>query len=79
MKTLILILGLAALGSCYSHRELQVEVVNAELVKIDTVYRMNDQQKQLTWKCNDNIEYVSYASLKSQYIVGTRMTVFRTR
>jgi uncharacterized protein YcfL len=82
MKTL-LILALAAivLAGCYSRREIQVEMVSAQLIKIDTIYRYaGDQTKQqLTWRDNENMEYISYAPLQNSYFVGTRMAVLRTR
>lgn len=85
MKTIIPILILAAVGltSCYSRREIQVEMVSAELVKIDTIYRFaGDEQQpkqQLTWRDDQNTEYVSFVPLKTSYLVGTRMSVLRAR
>jgi hypothetical protein len=82
MKTLIfLLLAVVSLASCYSPREIQVEIVSAQLVRIDTVFRyVNDKSQQLlTWRDTENIEYVSYVPLYASYTVGTRMAVLRKR
>lgn len=80
MKTIVGLLTLVLLGSCYSKKEIQVEMVSAELIRIDTVYRnAHFQQQQLTWRDEFNLEYVSFATLGRQFQVGTRMTVLRTR
>jgi len=82
MKTMIvLLLALVALASCYSPREIQVDIVSAQLVRIDTVFRyVNEKTQQvLTWRDNENIEYVSYVPLQASYTVGTRMSVLRKR
>jgi hypothetical protein len=82
MKTMIVLLFvLVALASCYSPREIQVDIVSARLVRIDTVFRyLNDKSQQvLTWRDNENIEYISYVPLQASYIVGTRMAVLRQR
>ena len=82
MKTMIvLLLAAVSLASCYSPREIQVDIVSAQLVRIDTVFRyMNDKSQQvLTWRDNENIEYVSYVPLQANYTVGTRMSMLRQR
>ena len=82
MKALtVLLLVLVALASCYSPREIQVDIVSAQLVHIDTVFRYtNDKSQQLlTWRDNENIEYISYVPLQASYTVGTRMSVLRKR
>jgi hypothetical protein len=82
MKTMIvLLLALVALAGCYSPREIQVDIVSAQLVRIDTVFRyLNDKSQQvLTWRDNENIEYISYVPLQANYTVGTRMAVLRKR
>ena len=78
---IVLLLAMVALASCYSPREIQVDIVSAQLVRIDTVFRyLNDKSQQvLTWRDNENIEYVSYVPLQASYTVGTRMSVLRKR
>lgn len=84
MKTSLLMLIIAAaLTGCYSRRQIQVEMVSAQLVRIDTIYRYNGEdekvKQQLTWRDTENIEYVSYVPLQTIYQLGTRMAVLRTR
>jgi hypothetical protein len=76
MKAVLSLMGLGILFACGTSREIEVDFVNAELVKIDTVYRYpNNYQQVLTWKSENNIQYVSYASLNNPYSVGSRMLV----
>jgi hypothetical protein len=87
MKTitpiLAILVGLCGLCGCYSRKEIQVEMVSAELIKIDTIYRFagDDQlpKQQLTWRDDQNTEYVSFVPMKTSYLLGTRMAVLRTR
>ena len=79
MKSVILLLAIAAFASCGFPREIQVQMVRAQLIRIDTVYRYPLEEQQLTWKDNENQEYVSFAPINSSYTLGTRMIVMRTR
>ena len=89
MKTLLFALGVLTLGGCFTSGEVQqVEVTNAELVKIDTVYRYDDNNKidnvwlpeqQLTWRDSYNNTYICFASLEQTYVVGTKMAVLRRK
>ena len=83
MKTLLvalIITGAVAAAGCASTRDIQVEMVNAELVKIDTVYRQSSQeQQQLTWRDRNNVEYTSYVSINQHYPIGMTMVVLRQR
>lgn len=76
MKTILAIAAIAFCCGCYSFKEVQVEMMNAELVRIDTVYRFERKEQVLTWKGSDNSHFVSYAALGQDYIVGSRVTVF---
>lgn len=87
MKTFIPIVaalvGVCTLCGCYSRREIQVEMVSAELIKIDTIYRFagdaESPKQQLTWRDDQNTEYVSFVPMKTSYLLGTRMAVLRSR
>jgi hypothetical protein len=80
MKTILVAIARVAVIGCSSVKELQVEIVTARLIKIDTVFRQTINQEQLlTWRDQDNIEYLSFASMKVAYPVGTMMTVLRSR
>lgn len=79
MKTILAGIALVLLCGCFYPRELQAEVVSAQLVKIDTVHRYHNlHQQMLTWKDEYDIQYVSYASLTEKYVVGTRMPMLRS-
>ena len=81
MKTILLPLVLIAAAGCTSLRETQqVDMVTAKVIRIDTVFRYPDHLKQLTWKDNDDIQYVSYVSMYNEmYYVGSSMYVMRKR
>jgi hypothetical protein len=75
--TLLTIIGF--LSACGFQRDVQVQMVAAELVKIDTVYRSSHPERILTWKDDNNITYVSYTNLFSNYNIGTRMAMLVRR
>ena len=76
MKTALLFIMISALYGCYSGKEVQADVMNAELVKIDTIYRYpNSWQQVLTWRCSSGIQYTSFDNMKSGYVVGSRIKV----
>lgn len=81
MKTFLLPLALIAAAGCANLRETQqVDMVTARVVRIDTVFRYPDHMKQLTWKDNDDIQYVSYVSMFNEvYSIGSSMYVMRRR
>jgi len=80
MKTILLVAIVIAVFSCSAPRELQAEMVNAQLVKIDTVFRYADAPKQLlTWRDNNRVNYVTYAPLNNPFLVGERMVVLVKR
>ena len=76
MKLLFILIVSTWLFSCVAEKEIQVEAVIVELVKVDTIQRhMNIPEQMLTWKTEDEIRFVSYASLNSQYLIGSKMQV----
>lgn len=80
MKTFLVAIVLMATASCTSVKEIQVEMIQAQLIKIDTVYRQPHQyQQQLTWKGKDNIEYVSFVAMDQVYPLGVSLFVMKTR
>lgn len=79
MKT-ILALFLLVFAGCVTTREINVEMVSARLIKIDTIYRYSEQPKQqLTWRDKDNIEYISLVSMNANYPLGVTLNVLRRR
>ncbi len=80
MKTILMLLSIWAITGCANFKEIQVDMVQAKLVKLDTVYRYPDLLKQLTWKDQDNLEYVSFVSIYDQsFSVGSSMMVLRRK
>lgn len=82
MKTTLIVLALwATIGCTSAYREVQeVDMVKAQLVRIDTIFRHPEKVKQLTWKDSDNIQYISYVSLRNElYSVGASLYVMRKR
>ena len=81
MKTILLPFALIAAVGCANLRETQqVDMVTARVVRIDTVFRYPDHMKQLTWKDNDDIQYISYVSMHNEmYAIGSSMYVMRKR
>lgn len=80
MKTILLVAIVIALFSCSAPRELQAEMVSAELVKIDTVFRYAATPKQLlTWRDDNHVDYVTYAPLNNSFLLGARMVVLVKR
>lgn len=81
MKTVLIVLALWAMIGCNPYRELQqIDMVQVQVVKIDTVWRHPDRLKQLTWKDSEDVEYVSFVSLGNNvYSLGTSMYVMRKR
>lgn len=78
MKTTLASLALILFAGCFT-KEIQVEMISAQLIRIDTVHRYSNLQKQLlTWRDKYNMEYVSYVPMNENYIVGTRMALLRT-
>ena len=76
-KLLVIAVAAITFTSCFSTREgIQANLVDAELIKIDTVERyVNNYQQLLTWRTSDHMEYVSYVPMGRRYMVGTRMAV----
>jgi hypothetical protein len=57
-------------------REVQADLVDVELVKIETVQRYPDlEQKLLTWKDENNISYITFEPMSTNYKIGSQMKV----
>lgn len=75
MKTILAVATITALFSCSSPRELQAEMVSAELVKIDTAFRYSDPQQMLTWRDANQVDYITYAPMNNTFLLGSKMIV----
>lgn len=65
--------------SCYAKKEIQVEMVDAELVKIDTIYRSTGHEQLLYWKGENNLQFISFVPISKSYRVGAKMPVMLRR
>lgn len=80
MKTLLVAMASVAAAACTSVKEIQVEMIQAQLIKIDTVHRQpNQYQQQLTWKGKDNIEYICFVAMDQVYPLGVSLLVMKTK
>ena len=81
MKTILVAMSLLTTAGCANLRQMQqVDLVEAKVVKIDTVIRHPDPIKLITWKDRDEIQYISYTSLYDKtFKVGSIMYVMRKR
>ena len=81
MKTTLAALALWAIIGCTSYRELQqIDMVQVQVVRIDTIWRYTENIKQLTWKDSRDIQYVSYISLGNEsYPIGSSMYMMKKR
>ena len=62
------------LFSCAVEKEVQADLIEVELVKIETIQRYPDQeQKLLTWKDGNNISYVTFEPMSANYKLGSVM------
>ena len=69
-KKVVVFAVAVALYGCYAERNVQVNIVNAKLVKIDTVYRYRSGEQLLVWKGSNNVQYVSYTPLERKLYGG---------
>ena len=70
----------AAAGCVHLREAQQVDMIEVKVIRIDTVYRLPDPLKQLTWEDNDKIEYISYVPLlNNAFELGTIVYVMRKR
>lgn len=75
MKRILIFVAVVSMCSCYSSKDLQVEIENAELVKIDTIVRYPSSQQLLVWKCSNKLQYISYAPMGRRHFVGEKLKV----
>lgn len=76
MKPFLLTMVTGLLLACGTEREIQADLVSADLVKIDTLVRYpNLRQKMLTWQASDNILYITYEPMYTDISIGARRQV----
>jgi hypothetical protein len=80
MKTLVLLVLAGCTFGCSSQKEIQMNLSEVELVRIDTVRRYNTGSEQLlTWRSPENISYVTFEPMHIRYSVGEKMKVMVRR
>jgi len=78
-KTLPFLLA-AVVAGCGTEQAIQMNIADAELVKIDTIQRYpNSAEKLLTWRTDDRIDYVTFVPIASHYTLGSKMKVMIKR
>jgi hypothetical protein len=66
--------GFLFLTACNFGKEIQVERISAELIRIDTVQRETGSFKVFTWRSSDGLTYQSLEPLQGVSIdVGTTL------
>lgn len=81
MKSVMICSVALMFSACVSKKamQIQVSVVQAQLIKVDTLYRDREYVQLLTWRSPQHVEFVSYAGMKEYYPVGAKMAVFVPR
>jgi hypothetical protein len=77
-----LLAGVWFASSCAIQRDVQVELSDAVLIRIDTLQHFNGTcNLQLNWKCGgDGVNYVSFLPAeRNPFAVGTHMYILQHR
>ena len=76
MKTMALLLGVAFTYGCTAEKEVQMDMIDVKLVRVETVQRYPDlTQKILTWTDRNNVSYVTFEQVHVNYKIGSYMKV----
>ncbi|MGZ3844600.1 MAG: hypothetical protein ACXVLT_09695 [Flavisolibacter sp.] len=80
MKKVLPIVLSAIVISCGTSKEVQMDLTDVQLVKIDTIQRFpNNNEKILTWQDDNHMSYVTFVPMEVYYKVGARMKVMMRR
>lgn len=79
MKTILVALGFISACGCSIGKDIQVEMVQAELIKIDTIQRGPESMQLLTWRDNRDVRYFNYQPISRYFALGTSMVVMKQR
>ena len=66
-------------SACAAKRDIQVEMVKVELVRVDTIFRFDHKMKMCTWQAPDRLTYYSFERIDNYMPVGTSMRVLVKR
>jgi hypothetical protein len=79
MGTVLPIVLTGCLSGCRSDKDIQAEFVNAQIIKIDTLFRYETNKMQLTFQCQNNIRFVSFVPMNTRYKLGSTYQVLLTK
>ena len=80
MKQILPFLFTASILSCGTAKEVQMDMADVQLVKIDTIQRYNNSsEKLLTWQDENHMSYVTFVPIEVHYALGSRMKVMMRR
>jgi hypothetical protein len=80
MKKLLPIVLAAFTVGCGTSKEVQMDLTDVKLVKIDTIQRYpNNTEKILTWQDDNHLNYVTFVPMEVYYALGARMKVMMKR
>ena len=79
MKQIFTLLLAVVIFGCAEQKDIQMDLTEVQLVKIETVQRYNSKEKALTWLDDNHISYVTYVPEEIYYPLGTRMKVMVRR
>lgn len=72
MKSIIAIALCAVCYSCFPAKEIQAELVNATLIKVEEINRYpNIKQKILTWQTDKLVSFVTFEPSTTNIPIGT--------
>lgn len=76
MKTLYTLALCMICYACFPAREVQAEMLDATLVKIEVINRYpNVRQKVLTWQTERSVSFVTFESASYDIALGTHAKV----
>jgi hypothetical protein len=64
---------------CAEQKDIQMDLTEVQLVRIETVQRYNSKEKALTWLDDNHVSYITYVPEELYYPLGTRMKVMVKR
>ena len=80
MKTMVALAIVISFYSCISPHVLEAEMTSAQLIKIDTTFRYSKEPEQvLTWRDDNHVDYITYAPLNNNFLLGSKMVVLVKR
>ena len=71
---------IAVTSGCTMQKQVQVRIVEVQLIKIEPIHRNPSRDEMLlTWKDEDNVEYVSFEPMDNHISIGSKMKMMVRR